>query len=233
MESGKESGQAEDLTEQAKEPNPLDAKKEAVVEQVANLRGEVQQEVIAQAVGSVAPHAKVAAAKEAVKSANDAVEKEIVVEAVRTADTLDAKVAAAKEAVKSAEGTAEKQVVVEAVKSADTLGAKVAAATEAVGSSDNGQQKEILKQALHAASDETRDAIGKSLMPDQNASNKIWLMVVGAFAFVLCASAVALIAAVFIRTDQGLAQILLTVFTTVAGILAGFISGKAVGTDKV
>ena len=200
MESGKESGQAEDLTEQAKEPNPLDAKKEAVVEQVANLRGEVQQEVIAQAVGSVAPHAKVAAAKEAVKSA---------------------------------EGTAEKQVVVEAVKSADTLGAKVAAATEAVGSSDNGQQKEILKQALHAASDETRDAIGKSLMPDQNASNKIWLMVVGAFAFVLCASAVALIAAVFIRTDQGLAQILLTVFTTVAGILAGFISGKAVGTDKV
>jgi hypothetical protein len=200
VESGKESGQAEDLTEQAKEPNPLDAKKEAVVEQVANLRGEVQQEVIAQAVGSVAPHAKVAAAKEAVKSANDAVEKEIVVEAVRTADTLDAKVAAAK---------------------------------EAVGSSDNGQQKEILKQALHAASDETRDAIGKSLMPDQNASNKIWLMVVGAFAFVLCASAVALIAAVFIRTDQGLAQILLTVFTTVAGILAGFISGKAVGTDKV
>ena len=87
MESGKESGQAEDLTEQAKEPNPLDAKKEAVVEQVANLRGEVQQEVIAQAVGSVAPHAKVAAAKEAVKSANDAVEKEIVVEAVRTGAT--------------------------------------------------------------------------------------------------------------------------------------------------
>ena len=55
-------------------------------------------------------------------------------------------------------------------------------------------------------------------------------MVVGSFAFVLCASTLALIGAIFMNTDQGLAQILLTVFTTVAGILAGFISGKAVGS---
>ena len=46
-------------------------------------------------------------------------------------------------------------------------------------------------------------------------------MVVGSFAFVLCASALALIGAVFVQTDQGLAQILLTVFTTVGGFSQG------------
>jgi hypothetical protein len=187
----------EDLVGKAKEANPLDAKKEAIVKEVSSLEGEAQQEAVAEVVGSAAPHVKVAAAREAVKSADN---------------------------------EAEQQIVVETVKNADSLGSKVAAAREAVKSAEKGEQREIIEGALDQASDKTRAAIGRGLIPDQWAIDRIWLMVVGAFAFVLCTSALALIAAVFIKTDQGLAQILLTVFTTVAGILAGFISGKAVGS---
>jgi len=188
----------EDLVGKAKEANPLDAKREAIVKEVSSLEGEAQQKAVAEVVGSADPHAKVAAAREAVKSADN--------------------------------DEAEQQIVVETVKNADSLGSKVAAAREAVKSAEKGEQREILEVALDQASDKTRAAIGRGLIPDQWAIDRIWLMVVGAFAFVLCTSALALIAAVFIKTDQGLAQILLTVFTTVAGILAGFISGKAVGS---
>ena len=114
----------------------------------------------------------------------------------------------------------EKEVVSEAVKSAETLDAKLAASGQAVSSADNGDQ----------ASPQAREALRQMLLPGQKAIDRIWQTVVGAFAFVLCASTLTLIGAVFMNTDQGLAQILLTVFTTVAGILAGFISGKAVGS---
>jgi hypothetical protein len=187
----------EDFVGKAKEANPLDAKKEAIVKQVTSLEGEAQQEAVAEVVGNAAPHAKVAAAREAVKSADNEAKQQIVVETVRNADSLGSKKAAAREAVKSAE---------------------------------KGEQREIIEGALDQVSDKTRAAIGRGLIPDQWAIDRIWLMVVGAFAFVLCTSALALIAAIFVQTDQGLAQILLTVFTTVAGILAGFISGKAVGS---
>ena len=140
------------------------------------------------------------------------------------------KVAAAREAVKSADNEAKQQIVVETVRNAESLGSKKAAAREAVKSAEKGEQREIIEGALDQVSDKTRTAIGRGLIPDQWAIDRIWLMVVGAFAFVLCTSALALIAAIFVQTDQGLAQILLTVFTTVAGILAGFISGKAVGS---
>jgi hypothetical protein len=124
----------------------------------------------------------------------------------------------------------EKEVVSEAVKSAQTLDAKLAAAGQAVSSADNGEQKKILKEAVDQASPQAREALRQMLLPGQKAIDRIWQTVVGAFAFVLCASTLALIGAVFMNTDQGLAQILLTVFTTVASILAGFISGKAVGS---
>jgi hypothetical protein len=157
-------------------------------------------------------------------------EKEIVSETVKNSGTLDAKLVAASQAVKSADKAAESIVVSEAVRSAETLDAKVAAAGEAVSSANNGEQKKILKEAVDQASPEAREALRQMLLPGQKAIDRIWQTVVGAFAFVLCASTLALIGAVFMNTDQGLAQILLTVFTTVAGILAGFISGKTVGS---
>jgi hypothetical protein len=67
-------------------------------------------------------------------------------------------------------------------------------------------------------------------MPSQNVTNWIWLIIIGAFALVFIGNAGGLIWAIFtLRTPQAAEhiQILLTVFTTVAGILAGFISGRA------
>jgi len=156
-------------------------------------------------------------------------QKDALTQAVGDAPT-HAKVAAVSEAVRSADNAVEQEVVREAVRSADTFGARKAAATEAVKSADNGEQRQIIEGALHEASSDTRGEIVQNLFPGRKAIDRIWLIVVGAFAFVLCSSAVALIASVFVQPDQGLAQILLTVFTTVAGILAGFISGKAVGS---
>jgi hypothetical protein len=67
--------------------------------------------------------------------------------------------------------------------------------------------------------------------PDQVVTNAIWRWVVMTFAVVLLAATVALVGALFIsfwrKVDTTLVQMLLTVFTTVAGILAGFVSGRA------
>ena len=59
--------------------------------------------------------AKVAAASQAVKSADKAAESVVVSEAVRSAETLDAKVAAAGEAVSSANNGEQKKILKEAV----------------------------------------------------------------------------------------------------------------------
>ena len=69
-----------------------------------------------------------------------------------------------------------------------------------------------------------------ALVPTQPVTDRIWQIIVWAFAIVLVGVAGALIAAIFLLETVQQAehiQILLTVFTTAAGILAGFISGRA------
>ncbi len=63
-------------------------------------------------------------------------------------------------------------------------------------------------------------------------ANRIWLIIVGAFSIVFVISSFALIAATFVGpfVEGGQVediQLLLTVVTTIAGVLAGFISGRA------
>jgi len=65
-----------------------------------------------------------------------------------------------------------------------------------------------------------------TLLPTQRVTDRIWQIIVWAFAIVFVLNSLALILAVF-RLEPEHVQILLTVFTTVAGILAGFISGRA------
>jgi hypothetical protein len=82
-------------------------------------------------------------------------------------------------------------------------------------------------------SDEARQTVAREFLPTQAIADRIWLTVVQAFKWVLWGATVALVAAIgvslFREVDQAYVQILLTVFTTVAGIFAGFISGKALG----
>lgn len=82
-------------------------------------------------------------------------------------------------------------------------------------------------------SPEQRQEVAEWLRPSQAVTDEVWLTVVRAFEWVLWVATAALVAgvgiALFRQVDQALIQILLTVFTTVVGVFAGFISGKALG----
>ncbi len=79
-------------------------------------------------------------------------------------------------------------------------------------------------------------AVANQFGPSQETTDTVWLMVVGAFRWVLWGSTLALVGAIgvalFRDVDQAFIQILLTVFTTVAGIFAGFIGGRALGSSS-
>jgi hypothetical protein len=76
------------------------------------------------------------------------------------------------------------------------------------------------------AKQEVQQAAGN---PSQRVTDKIWMIVVGTFAAVLFISALALLyVAVWPpQNTSDSTQVLLPVFTSIAGILAGFISGRA------
>ena|SRR5829696_5393501 len=86
----------------------------------------------------------------------------------------------------------EKEVVSEVVRGAEILDAKLAVASEVVrNGANNREQQKILKEAVDQASPEAREALRQMLLPGQKALDRIWQMVVGSFAFVLCAFALA------------------------------------------
>jgi hypothetical protein len=87
------------------------------------------------------------------------------------------------------------------------------------------EQRELLR-GLQALSPEQRKEIAGLLLPEQQTTNWIWLIIVSSFALVLILSVAALCYGVLWNV-AGEIQILLTIVTTVAGILAGFVSGRA------
>jgi hypothetical protein len=85
--------------------------------------------------------------------------------------------------------------------------------------------------AVRALPNGAQDDLIERFAPDQAMTNDIWRWIVRTFAIVLGGAMVALVAAVFVsfwrEVDTALVQMLLTIFTTTAGILAGFVSGRA------
>jgi hypothetical protein len=169
---------------------------------VADLDDEDKEAMVAQTVGSVPLDAKKAAVAEAVESAHDGEMQEVVTQAIKAAP-LDARKATVAEAVISASPENKKAV-----------------AKEAMESLPSTQRQELAKQ------------LGMSL----EMADEVWRKVVTTFQWVLWGSALALVAAIgvalFREVDAAYVQILLTVFTTVAGIFAGFVSGKALGSSS-
>ncbi len=149
-----------------------------------------------------------AAVAEIVSSASDGSEREVITEAVKRT-TLDARKAAVAEAVNSAADRNKKDVAIEAVQALPDA-ARKAIATEAAQSLGRKAQEEVA------------ECLGS---PDQKVTNRIWQMIIAAFAVVFVGSSIALVVAVFFGPED--IQLLLTVVTTVAGILAGFVSGRA------
>jgi hypothetical protein len=147
----------------------------------------------------------------------------------------EGKQAVAAEATKTASGEAKPEVVTQVVRSAGTFEARKAAAAEAVNSASPENKVKVAGEAVEQLSPQQQKEIARSFLPSPAIADEIWLIVVNAFKWVLWGATVALVAAIgvslFRTVDIALVQILLTVFTTVAGIFAGFIGGKALGSS--
>jgi hypothetical protein len=85
---------------------------------------------------------------------------------------------------------------------------------------------QIAAQAARGLPPDERDELCRQIAgPSQGVSDQIWLIIVAAFAIVFVFSTFGLLWAAYL--DLNGAQTLLTVVTTVSGLLAGFISGRA------
>ena len=107
------------------------------------------------------------------------------------------------------------------------------AVVKAVRNADGDEARELITEAIKAAPGSVAmSAVDKSGL-SQRTYEWIWKFIVGIFGVVLCVALLALAATVvldvFYPVDQDHVQTMLTVFTTVAGILAGFITGQAIG----
>jgi|SRR5215216_140006 len=92
-------------------------------------------------------------------------------------------------------------------------------------------RKDVATTAVQALSAKDQAEVARQLQgPSQQVTNRIWQIIVWAFSIVFVVGTGALVAGVFINPQQ--LQILVTVFTTVAGILAGFISGRASSSES-
>lgn len=153
------------------------------------------------------------------------------VNAAATADEVDVATAAVK-AVPEAKKAAIAAAAVNAAP--DENKADVAAA--AVDAVPNAKKVDTLTSAIKNAPHQVSQQVADQLIPDQVMTNKIWFGIVLTFALVLGGTTLALVGATFVgfwrKIDTANIQILLTVFTTSAGILAGFISGRA-STSRV
>ncbi len=142
----------------------------------------------------------------------------------------EVKMVVAAEAVKTAHGEAQQVLVTQAVKSADSFEARKAATAAAVNSAAPENKVKVAAVGVEQLTAAQQKELVDRLPITPVTADEIWRMVVGAFRWVLWGSTLALVAAVgvalFREVDQALVQILLTVFTTVAGIFAGFIGGK-------
>jgi hypothetical protein len=175
------------------------------------------------------PDSGAAEAAAVVNAAPDEHKADVAAAAVHAmAAAKDVDVATA--AVKAAPDAPKADLAAAAVNAAsDENKADVAAA--AIGAVPNGQKADTITSVINNAPEHVTRRVADQLMPDQTMANKIWLRIVTTFALVLGATTLALVGAIFVgfwrKVDATNVQILLTVFTTSGGILAGFISGRA------
>jgi hypothetical protein len=107
----------------------------------------------------------------------------------------------------------------------------VAVASSALAELGDAETAQVIAAGVQTMSDDAKGQLIDRLAPDQSVTNDIWRWIVRTFAVVLVGATAALIAAVIVsfwrKVDPAMIQIILTVFTTTAGILAGFVSGRA------
>ena len=210
------------------EPNGVNLTRQGV-QDIANLTPDGKREAATtalQSLGSNGAHVKKAIATTALQTlgANDVGAKtEVATTALQTlgSNAVDAKKNIANTALQTLGSNA-----VEAKTEVATT------ALQTLGSNAVDAKKEIATTALQMLPpDKQQDVIGQIQGPTQKVSDRIWQWIVGAFAIVFVGGSGTLVASVFFL-DVAQIQVLLTVFTTVAGILAGFISGRASASER-
>ncbi len=166
--------------------------------------------------------------KESIAGLNAEGRKELAAAAVEAVpDEAKRELVAA--AVQAVPGEAVRDVLAAAVHAApdEAKSGLVAAAVQDAGAATKRKVADAALRTLPAADQEE---LAQRFLPDQPITNEIWMTIVRTFAVVLLCATLALVGAVFVsmfrEVDAALVQILLTAFTTVAGMLAGFISGR-------
>jgi len=209
-----------------------------VAEAVDRAPDEEEQEILAAAVENANTlEARKTAVTTAIKTAQDSrSEKEILAIAVENASNIEARKSAVKTAIETARDENEKEIVHDAVESTSTLAARKSAAATAVNTASSENRQAVAREAVEQLSSETQKNLAHHFLPSREAADKIWLMIVRTFATVLVVGIAGLVGvvilAIFREVDKDLVQIMLTVFSTVTGILAGFITGQAVGASS-
>lgn len=214
------------------------AKRVAVAEAMKSASDPVAQELVAEAIEHAdGPGAKRAAAVRAVQTADEGAEPDVLAGAVGSASTLKARKAAAVTAVETAvDARSEQEVIAAAVGHASDSEARKSAVAAAVETADRDKRVEIAAEAVEHLPARAQAQIASRFLPSEKAADKIWLKIVNTFSTILVLGMLGLVAvvglAVFREVDKDLVQIMLTVFSTIAGILAGFITGQAFGTSS-
>jgi hypothetical protein len=193
------------------------------------------EQLLRDVVRNAAPNVKQAAATEAVNSDKEAASYILSLAAKEA--PLEDKKATVKEAVDNTESErAARELIVTALNAAPE--ASKGAVAKAVKTADSEDQQELLTQAIDSVPAHTAEAALKdarfSIAPET--LDVIWRRIVTTFSWVLGGATAGLVTIVildiFYPVELAHVQIMLTMFTTVAGILAGFITGQAVGTAQ-
>jgi hypothetical protein len=104
-----------------------------------------------------------------------------------------------------------------------------------IGNLSDNAKTAVVTAAAQQLPDQARRAVAGSLQPSAPAADLIWKVIVFAFAISFGISILGLIGIVFLfvfhTVEQANIQVLLIIVTTVGGILAGFISGRASAGD--
>ncbi|MGH3090477.1 MAG: hypothetical protein ACRDSJ_24620 [Rubrobacteraceae bacterium] len=115
-------------------------------------------------------------------------------------------------------------VAIEAIKNLPTENRQAVAAEVAKDLEDANKKAVAVELGQDLSSRERADLI-RQLRPSQPVTDLVWKVTVISFAIVFVVSAVGLVAAAFMQSND--IELLLTVVTTIAGFLAGFVSGKS------
>lgn len=198
-----------DVVVQATQDLPAEDKKAIVVETAQTLPTQEKRDMLTQTAQDLPDEAQKNAISEATQTLSPEAQKEVVTEAARTLST-----------------EAKKEVVTEA---AQALPSEVKRdfVNKAVQTLPTEDKKDVAIRAFQDLPAKDQQQIAGN--PSQRVTDQIWLMIVGAFTLVLLASALALLYVAIWPPpgESNPTQVMLPVFTSIAGILAGFISGRA------